>query len=216
LQGQHIILEPMNVEQHAVALFDALCIHNEVSSWSYLPYGPFANYAVFETWLEKVIIKEDALWYAILNKKTKTALGISAYLRITPEHGVIEIGSIHFSPILRKTAAATEAIYLMMHYVFETLNYRRCEWKCNALNQVSCEAALRLGFTFEGVFRQHQILKNRNRDTAWFSMLDKEWPEIKVKLEKWLSPSNFDKEGKQLVKLSDIPNAHQDARAEIF
>src|SRR5262249_23531809 len=139
-----------------------------------------------------------------LAAKTHLPIGKASYLRINPLHGVIEIGHLHFSKFLKRTAAATEAIYLMIQHLFDELGYRRCEWKCNALNQASRKAALRFGFKFEGIFRQNYVLKSHNRDTAWFSIIDNEWPQLKEKFQKWLDPNNFDCNGKQIIKLSDI------------
>lgn len=151
--------------------------------------------------LESITAEETTRTYAILSLD-HAPIGMASYLRITPEHGVIEVGDLHFSHLLRKTAAATEAMYLMMRYAFDELGYRRYEWKCNHLNTPSRNAALRLGFTFEGIFRQSNIFKNRNRDTAWFSIIDSEWPAIKDRLQKWLEPENFDNQGQQLQRLN--------------
>ena len=147
---------------------------------------------------------EDPLFFAMLEKSSGDAVGYAAFMRIEPAHRVIEVGSILFTPRLQRTVGATEAMYLMARYVFEDLGYRRYEWKCNALNAPSRRAALRLGFTFEGIFRQHMIVKGRNRDTAWFSMLDSEWPKRKAAFERWLDPANFDANGRQRVSLSAL------------
>jgi RimJ/RimL family protein N-acetyltransferase len=148
---------------------------------------------------------EDPLFFTILDNASASAVGYAAYLRIEPAHRVIEVGHILYTPRLQRTVGATEAMYLMARHVFEELGYRRYEWKCNALNAPSRSAALRLGFTFEGVFRQHMIIKGRNRDTAWFSMLDSEWPARKAAFERWLDPSNFDAQGGQKRSLSALP-----------
>lgn len=200
--GRYCSLAPLDLNMHAVPLFDALSLDNQGESWTYLPYGPFYNIADFKIWLQLTQSEKDTLLYAILDKKMRSPIGIAGYLRINPEHGTIEIGHVHFSKLLQKTPAATEAMYLMMQYALEELHYRRCEWKCNALNQASHNAALRLGFTFEGIFRQTHVLKNRNRDTAWFSIIDSEWPEVKEKLSAWLHPNNFDIHGNQRVRLN--------------
>ena len=154
------------------------------------------------SWLHLTMAKEqDTLLYAILDSQNHVPVGISGYLRINPEHGVLEVGHLHFSKLLQKTPAATEAMYLMMEYAFGVLNYRRYEWKCNSLNQASKDAALRLGFTYEGTFRQSNVFKNHNRDTSWFSILDHEWPAINKKLRQWLEPCNFDAQGNQKTRL---------------
>jgi RimJ/RimL family protein N-acetyltransferase len=205
LKGKYTILEPMDINRHASYLFDALAIDNQGESWTYLPYGPFANLNEFKDWLEKIISTEqDTFLYAILDGKTDKPIGISGYLRITPQHGVIEIGHLHFSHLLKRSPAATEAIYLMLSYAFDELGYRRCEWKCNALNEPSRNAAKRFGFQFEGIFRQNFVFKNRNRDTAWFSIIDHEWPLRKEKFVKWLHPNNFAVDGKQILKLAEM------------
>ncbi len=201
--GQYTFLKPLEIEQHAEPLFEALAFNNAGESWTYLPYGPFTQLADFKNWLLEIKADKDTLLYAIFNKKTEKAIGIAGYLRINPEHGVIEVGHLHFSHRLKKTKIATEAMYLMMRYVFDELGYRRYEWKCHTLNQASRQAALRLGFTFESVFRQSHVLKNRNRDTAWFSVLDSEWPVLKQKFIHWLDPKNFDEMGQQVNKLQD-------------
>lgn len=201
LQGHYCQLEPFNIDLHAKKLFTALSENNNGESWTYLPYGPFATLNEFIIWLENLIASQDVVVYAITNGITKSPIGISAYLRISLEHGAIEIGHLHFSHQLKKTPMATEAIYLMLSHVFDDLGYRRCEWKCNTLNEPSKKAALRFGFKFEGIFRQNFVYKNRNRDTAWFSIIDSEWPVLKEKFVRWLSPENFDASGKQMTKL---------------
>ena len=204
IQGQHCALTALDINKHAANLFDSLLTDNQGESWTYLPYGPFYTYAEFQDWLKFTMADSDTLLYAVLDINTQLPIGIAGYLRITPEHGAIEVGHLHFSKLLKRTPAATEAMFLMMHYAFEELNYRRYEWKCNALNQASRDAALRFGFTFEGIFRQCNVFKNRNRDTAWFSILDKEWPEIRERFKKWLDPSNFDSQGNQRFSLREI------------
>lgn len=204
LQGQYCILEPLNIQKHSVPLFNSLSLDNQGESWTYLPYGPFDTCQNFQHWLKETIDDRDTLLYAILDPKTQTPTGICGYLRINPEHGAIEVGHLHYSKLLSRTPAATEAMYLMMVYVFDKLKYRRYEWKCNSLNHPSRNAALRLGFKFEGIFRQHNVFKNRNRDTAWFSIIDSEWPEIKSKFIKWLNQTNFDSNGNQILSLRQI------------
>jgi len=209
LQGQYCLLEPIDINKHAVKLFNVLTVHNQDGSWTYLPYGPFDTFNQFNEWLTQTIsgqntFAQDSLIYAILNIKTQEPIGMSGYLNIKNEHGVIEIGHLHFSKLLKQTSLATEAIYLMIKNVFDEYGYRRCEWKCNVLNEPSKQAALRFGFTFEGIFRQHFVFKNHSRDTAWFSMINNEWPIIKEKFEKWLHPNNFSASGEQILKLTEV------------
>jgi RimJ/RimL family protein N-acetyltransferase len=204
MKGQYCILEPIDVAKHATRLFESLSLDNQGESWTYLPYGPFETCENFIEWLVDTMSLGDTLLYAILDPKTQLPIGICSYLRINPEHGVIEVGHLHFSTLLKRTPAATEAMYLMMYHAFEELAYRRYEWKCHSLNQASRAAALRLGFTFEGVFRQSNVFKNHNRDTAWFSIIDSEWPAIKARFERWLDINNFDHNGNQIVKLQAI------------
>jgi RimJ/RimL family protein N-acetyltransferase len=169
--------------------------------------GPFGDRAAFADALKKRQASDDPLFFAIEEVENNRAIGIASYMRIEPAHRVIEIGGIVFSPDLQRKPGATEAMYLMARHVFEDLGYRRYEWKCDALNAPSRRAALRLGFTFEGIFRQHMIIKRRNRDTAWFSMVDSEWPARKAAFEAWLAPDNFDSHGKQKQPLSALNGA---------
>ncbi len=155
-------------------------------------YGPFADFASFETWLVERAASKDPLFYAVMDFATGRAAGMASYLRMAPADGVIETGHIWFTPLLQRTRQATEAIFLMARYAFDTLGNRRFEWKCNARNAPSRRAAQRFGFTFEGIFRQHMVIKGRNRDTAWYAMTDREWPGIKAAFEAWLDPANFD------------------------
>lgn len=203
MTGTYCQLELLDIPKHAAQLFNSLSIENDGSSWTYLPYGPFSTYQEFTLWLQKTSDLSDTLLYTILNKEG-LPIGIAGYLRINSEHGSIEIGHLHFSKLLQKTPAATEAMYLMMSYAFDELNYRRYEWKCDTLNQPSRNAAERFGFKFEGIFRQSNVFKDRNRDTAWFSILDSEWPEVKNKFISWLHPTNFDDMGNQKLRLNEI------------
>jgi RimJ/RimL family protein N-acetyltransferase len=203
LEGQYCSLEFIDLDKHANKLLTNLSFKNPGESWTYLPYGPFFNHQEFSTWISATHSEKDTELYVILNKE-HDPVGVAGYSRINPEHGVIEIGHLHFSKFLQKTPAATEAIYLLLKYAFEKLGYRRCEWKCNSLNEASKKAALRLGFIFEGIFRQTNIFKNRNRDTAWFSIIDSEWPMLKEKFSKWLDESNFDSNGNQKKSLREI------------
>jgi RimJ/RimL family protein N-acetyltransferase len=170
--------------------------------WRYMPDGPFPARAEFDTNIEAKSDAPDRVYFAIVDKGSNLALGHAALMRIEPRDGVIEVGNILYTKALQKTRGATEAMYLLARYVFEELGYRRYEWKCNALNEPSRKAALRLGFSFEGLFRQHMIVKGQNRDTAWFSMLDSEWSSRKAEFERWLSASNFGEQGQQLSPLA--------------
>jgi len=202
IEGELVRLEPVDVERHEKDLYAAQAGAPEI--WEYLPDGPFAGAADFHRWLVGRAASDDPLFYSIVDRASARALGMASYLRITPDHGVIEVGYIWYSPALQRTRMATEAMYVMARQVFDDLGYRRYEWKCNALNEPSRRAALRLGFTFEGVFRQHMVVKDRNRDTAWYSMLDSEWPAAKAAFEAWLRPENFDAGGRQLRALAEL------------
>jgi RimJ/RimL family protein N-acetyltransferase len=204
LDGRAVSIVPLDPVAHADALFKGACGEENERLWLYLFEGPFATRAAFDSHLQQKTRSEDPLFFAILDKASGDAVGHAAYMRVEPAHRVIEVGSILFTPRLQRTIGATEAMYLMARHVFEDLGYRRYEWKCNALNAPSRSAALRLGFRFEGIFRQHMIIKGRNRDTAWFSMLDSEWPQRKAAFERWLAPENFDENGRQSVSLSEI------------
>jgi RimJ/RimL family protein N-acetyltransferase len=201
MNGRWCRLEPLHIDQHAQPLYDAHVIQGDDKSWTYLSYGPFASFDAYTGWLKGQCLKDDPLFFTVIDLKSGKAAGVASFMRIEPQMGVIEIGHIHFSPQLQKTAAATEAIYLMSQRVFEELGYRRLEWKCDALNEPSRKAARRFGFSFEGVFRQALIYKGRNRDTAWFSIIDTEWPQLKIGYEAWLAPSNFDSAGIQKKSL---------------
>ena len=203
LQGHYCSLVPLDLEQYSKALFDVLH-DNPGESWTYLPYGPFANPIEFHSWLVNNALGDDPFFYVILDPQAKQPLGLCSYLRIDPLNSSIEVGHLNFSTQLKQSTAATEAMYLMMAYAFDELGYRRYEWKCNALNEPSKRAAIRLGFQFEGIFRQSHVVKNRNRDTAWFSIIDKEWPALKIKFQRWLDPNNFDRQGKQVIRLEEI------------
>jgi RimJ/RimL family protein N-acetyltransferase len=168
----------------------------------YLFEEPPTDRAVFMAWLEKVAASADPMFFAVIDKRTGKAEGRQTMMRIDPVHGVIEIGNILWGPAIARTRVATEALYLFASHVFDTLGYRRFEWKCNNLNEPSKRAALRFGFAFEGVFRQHMVVKSKNRDTAWFAMTDRDWPALKARYERWLHPSNFDTNNQQRTKLS--------------
>lgn len=196
LSGRFCRLEPLETAVHADALFAANAADVEGRMWTYLAVGPFASREAYHAWTDAGSRTTDPLFFAIVDNAAGLPVGVAAYLRIDPANGSIEIGHLAYSPALQRTAAATEAMYLMILHVFE-LGYRRCEWKCNDLNAPSRTAALRLGFTFEGVFRQAAVVKGRNRDTAWFSIIDTEWPERRAAFERWLSLDNFDAQGRQ-------------------
>jgi RimJ/RimL family protein N-acetyltransferase len=199
LTGKHVTLVPLSPE-HAAGFYDCF---TAPEGWTYLGDDePFASLKDARDWTTSRAASRDPLFYTVLQDNRPT--GFCSFLRITPAQGVIEIGYIHFSPALQGTPAATEVQYLMMRHVFEDLGYRRYEWKCNALNAPSRLAAQRLGFTYEGIFRQAQVNKGRNRDTAWFSILDHEWPAQKRRFETWLAPDNFKPDGSQKQRLSDI------------
>lgn len=204
LRGRVVTLVPLDPRAHGDAFYEGIRGEAGDRLWQYLFEGPFADRAAFDIHLQRIAASEDPLFFAILDNASGSAVGYASYMRIEPVHRVIEVGSILYTPCLQQTTLATEAMYLMARHVFEDLGYRRYEWKCNALNSPSRRAALRLGFTFEGIFRQHMIVKGRNRDTAWFSMLDSEWPVRKANFERWLDPSNFDEDGRQKVALSTL------------
>ena len=198
LQGRFGRVEKL-APAHTATLWDAVKGQNQL--WTYVPsYGPFSDAAAFSQWVPARATLDDPYSYAFIDTSDR-AVGVFALMAIRPEHRVIEVGHVVYSPALQRTPLATEAQYLLARYAFETLGYRRYEWKCDALNAASRRAALRFGFTFEGILRQHMIAKGRSRDTAWFSMLDNEWPARKQNFERWLAPENF-AGGKQKISLS--------------
>ena len=208
LVGATVRLEPIDPANHAAALFAASHeIDGGKAVFRYLPYGPFAGVDDFKPWLEQCASSNDPLFVAILEGETAVPKGMASFMRMAPEHGVIEIGHIWFAPSIQRTRQATEAIYLMTRCAFDDLGYRRLEWKCDAQNEPSRRAAERFGFKFEGVFRQHLVVKDRNRDTAWFSILDGEWPVIQTAFEAWLAPDNFDAGGRQRQSLAALREA---------
>ncbi len=200
LPGRYARLEPLTPD-HAPDFFAAAEGHDWI--WDYMPDGPFAKEADYLAWSERAQRSPDPHFFAIRDLETGKATGVASYLRITPEAGSIEVGNICLTPALQRTRAATEAMALMMGWAFDA-GYRRYEWKCNALNLPSRAAAQRLGFSFEGVFRQAIVVKNRNRDTSWFSVIDSEWPALKQAFDTWLAPENFDEAGQQRVSLSAL------------
>jgi RimJ/RimL family protein N-acetyltransferase len=207
LAGRFVTLVPLDPHRHGSALWEGLSGEENDPFWLYLPEGPFRERSDFDAYLARKANSNEALCYAIIEKPSGVALGLASLMRIDRPNRVIEVGGIHYSLALQRTAGATEAMYLVARYAFEDLRYRRYEWKCNSLNAGSRRAAERLGFTFEGIFRQHMIVKGKNRDTAWYSMLDSEWPDRKNKLAAWLRPENFREDGTQRVKLGDERSA---------
>ena len=197
IHGRYCRLETLDVATHVEDLYEAYGKDQEHSNWTYLPYGPFNDFNEFKAWMKQTCCNDDPHFHTVIDLKTNKAVGIASLMRIEPEVGVIEVGHIHFSPLMQRTPVSTEALYLLMKRVFDELGYRRYEWKCDSLNSPSCNAAQRLGFTSEGIFRQLLIYKGRNRDTAWFSIIDKEWPALKAMFEAWLEPTNFDESGHQ-------------------
>jgi RimJ/RimL family protein N-acetyltransferase len=203
MEGRYCKLEPIDPARHAEHLYSANALDAEGRNWTYLPYGPFETFGNYRAWLETECLGGDPLFFAILDKASGKPLGVAAYLRISPEAGCIEVGHIHYSEGMKRSPMATEAMYLMMCKAFE-LGYRRYEWKCDVLNAPSRTAAQRLGFSFEGVFRQATVYKERNRDTAWYAVIDSDWPGLRDAFLKWLDPSNFDGQGRQRARLTDL------------
>ncbi len=203
LTGEFCRLEPLNVDQHAADLYAAFALDRAGKLWTYMSTGPFHSEAGLSAWIAQNASLDDPLFYAIVDKQTGKAVGVAAYLRIQPTIGCIEVGHLTFSPLLQRTPLATEAMFLMMQYAFDVLGYRRYEWKCDALNAASRRAAKRLGFQFEGIFRQALVYKGRNRDTAWFAIIDKDWQTLKKRFLSWLSAYNFTGDGEQRQRLQD-------------
>jgi RimJ/RimL family protein N-acetyltransferase len=208
LEGATVVLEPVDPARHAAALFSSSKDAPEL--WQHLAYGPFAGLDEFTEWLRDRAASDDPLFYALVDRAAGDARGMASYLRFEPHHGVIEIGHIWLAPALQRTRPATEAIFLLARHAFDDLGYRRLEWKCSSLNVASRHAAERFGFTFEGIFRQHMVVKGRNRDTAWYSMTDAEWPLRRATFEGWLAPENFDQEGRQRRSLSEYRSLSPD------
>ena len=202
LEGRYVRIEPLDPARHGAELFASAQAPGAEDRFRYLFEDAPADYAAFSPWLEKSASSTDPLFFAVIDKRTGRAEGRQALMRIDSTHGVIEIGSILWGPAIARSRATTETLYLFASYVFDTLGYRRFEWKCNNLNEPSKRAAERFGFTFEGIFRQHMVAKGLNRDTAWFAMIDADWPRLKAAYERWLSPENFDEVGQQKSKLT--------------
>lgn len=202
LQGQYCRLEPLDSDRHAAQLYAAHQV-DDASHWTYLAYGPFENEQDYASWMRGICATNDPLFFAVLDLPEQRPLGVASYLRITPSSGSIEVGHIHYSHALRLSRAGTEAMYLLMRAAFQ-MGYRRYEWKCDALNEPSRRAAERLGFRYEGTFRQATVYKGRNRDTAWYAIIDKDWPRIETAFQTWLAPDNFDEQHCQRVRLSEL------------
>jgi len=204
MTGRFCRVEPLDAARHAAELFAANAEDRDGRIWTYLPRGPYVDFVPYREWAEMAERADDPLTHAIVDLGTGRAVGSAAYLRIDAPHGVIEVGSITYSPLLQRRPAATEAMYLMMRRVFDELGYRRYEWKCDSLNAASRAAALRLGFRNEGLFRQATTYKGRNRDTCWLSVIDSEWPALRQAFEAWLDHGNFDADGRQRQSLASL------------
>jgi len=203
LSGQYCRVEPLQLS-HAEALFRAFSEAEDARDWVYMSAGPFADAPAYLDYVQSIAGKNDPLHFAVIDLNSQRPLGTLALMRQAPEHGVVEVGFVTFSPALQRSPLATEAHFLLMRYVFDELGYRRYEWKCDSLNQRSIHAAKRLGFAYEGTFRQAMIYKGRNRDTAWFAIIDSDWPPIKAAFKQWLNPQNFDPNGQQIRRLQDL------------
>ncbi len=202
MEGLYCRLEPLAADRHADALYAAFADAPE--NWTYLPQDLPADSSAYRAWVETVAQGGDPLFHALIDKHSFRPAGIAALMRIDRANGVIEVGNINYAPALKRSRAATEAIFLLARRVFEELGYRRFEWKCDSLNAASRRAALRYGFTFEGIFRQALVYKGRNRDTAWFSIVDREWARLREGYARWLDPANFDGEGRQRLSLGAL------------
>lgn len=205
LSGRRVVLRPIDPAGDAEALYTASHPpHGDPNIWTYLYDGPYPDLESFRESLEEQAARHDYVFFTVASAQDNRPLGIVSYLSIVPEHGVIEIGNIWFSPELQRTPAATETIFLLAHHAFDDLGYRRLEWKCHALNEPSRRAAARFGFHFEGVFLNHRVVKGHNRDTAWFAITEERWPGVRAAFQQWLSPENFDADGSQRSRLSEL------------
>ena len=213
MDGRWCRVEPIDPERHAAELHRANTEDAEGRIWSYLAYGPFETLADYRAWMAATCLGDDPRFHAVIDLRDGRAAGVASYLRLQPAVGVIEVGHINYAPRLQNGRAGTEAMYLMMRRAFGELGYRRYEWKCDSLNAGSRHAAERLGFRFEGVFRQATVYKGRNRDSAWYAILDSEWPAIRAAFERWLDPGNFDADGRQRGRLSDFMEQTRQAAA---
>lgn len=207
IEGRYCRLEPLAAARHAADLYAAYSQAPDGRDWTYMTVGPFVDAASYAVYAKQAARSADPLHYAVVDRETGAALGTLALMRIDPASGVIEVGCVAFSPRLQRTRLATEAQYLLMKHVFDELAYRRYEWKCDSLNAPSRQAALRLGFSYEGCFRQALVYKGRSRDTAWFSVIDGEWPSLRAAFERWLAPQNFDAQGAQRSALQGLREA---------
>lgn len=206
MEGRFCRLERLDPDLHAAPLYAANTLDAEGRMWTYLPYGPFATLAQYRAWMDRSCRGNDPLFFAIIDKTTNGPVGVASYKLIDPDNGSVEVGHLAYSPLLQRTPVATEAMFLMMERAF-SLGYRRYKWCCNALNASSAAAAQRLGLSFEGVFRQAAIVKGRSRDTAWYAAIDTEWPALQAAFLRWLSPDNFDEQGRQKIRLSALTGA---------
>ena len=205
--GRSVIVEPVDPPRHGDDLYSAACGPGGDPSndmWTYMSFGPFADKDDFDEWLAPQGASTDPLVFALTDVASGRACGMASYMRIMPQWATCEIGSIWYAPSLKRSRAATEAMYLMARHVFEDLDYRRYEWKCDSHNAASCRAAARMGFSYEGLFRQHMIYKGRNRDTAWFAITDQDWPAVKSAFEAWLADENFRSDGSQILGLAEL------------
>jgi RimJ/RimL family protein N-acetyltransferase len=207
MRGRFCRVEPLDADRHAAELFAVNSEDRDGSMWTYLPWGPYAGFDEYLAAVKVGLLRDNYLTFAVIDAANGKAVGVASYLNINLAAGSIEVGGIAYAPALQKKPAGTEAMFLMMRRVFDELGYRRYEWKCNALNAPSRAAALRYGFRFEGIFRQADVVKGRNRDTAWLSISDGEWPAIKAAFERWLDPANFAPDGAQLISLSALTRA---------
>jgi RimJ/RimL family protein N-acetyltransferase len=203
MTGRYCRVEPVDPARHAEDLYRANSLDPSQRNFTYLTVGPFDSFEAYREWIVSAVASEDPLWHTIVDTASGKAVGVSTFMRIDPRNGAIEVGNLNFSPLLQRKPAATEAMYLMMKRAFE-LGYRRYEWKCDSLNAPSRAAAQRLGFSYEGIFRQASVYKGRSRDTAWYAMIDSEWPELDKAFRRWLDPANFDAQGRQRDRLSDL------------
>jgi RimJ/RimL family protein N-acetyltransferase len=207
MAGRYCRTEPLDVDRHAGELYDAYSADREGRLWTYLPWGPYASFDEYLAGVKTGLRRENFITYAVIDAASGKPVGVASYLNINLTAGSIEVGGIAYSPALQQTPAGTEAMFLMMRRAFDELGYRRYEWKCNSLNAASRAAAQRYGFRFEGIFRQADVVKGHNRDTAWLSITDAEWPAVKSAFERWLDPSNFTADGRQKVRLSELTRA---------
>lgn len=203
MEGRYCRLEPLDPTVHAEALHAANLLNADGGMWTYMAYGPFVTLEIYRQWAAGVAGGSDPMFFAIVDRATGKPVGVASYLRVDPAGGCIEVGHLAYSPLLQRKPAASEAMFLMMQQAFK-LGYRRYEWKCNALNAPSRVAAQRLGFSYEGIFRQATVVKGRNRDTAWYSIIDSEWPALRKAFQGWLAPANFDAQGTQRMRLSSL------------